>query len=71
MGASDNLTLLGITASNTRPGKCRRTSSATSLDSRVLLSNMVSTTPSTSSRGFSILATRPRVWRSWVSPSRA
>lgn len=56
---------------NTLPGKCLRTSSATSLESRVLLSNMVSTTPRTSSPGFSILATRPSVFRSCVSPSSA
>ena len=71
MGASESRTFLGITDLNTRPPKCCLTSSATSFDRRVRLSNMVSTTPKISSPGFSILATRLSVFRSCVSPSSA
>jgi hypothetical protein len=71
MGASESLTLLGMTAPNTRPGKFRLTSSATSAERRVRPSNMVSTTPRVARVGFSMVATRRSVLRSWVSPSSA
>jgi hypothetical protein len=61
----------GITVSNTRPGKYRRTSSATSADSRVRASYMVSTTPNTSSPGFSIRRISSKVRLNCVSPSSA
>jgi hypothetical protein len=71
MGASDSRTLLGTTDLKTLPGKCLRTSSATSAESRVRASYMVSSTPNSSRLGLSIRRSKSSVLRSGPSPSSA
>src|SRR4029079_17488291 len=67
LGASDSRTFRGITESKTRFPRWRRASPATSADSFVRPSNMVSTTPFSTSVGLRWSRMRSSVASSWVN----